>query len=513
MAQHDYNIANATFPATRSDINSVLSAINTSNSGTSRPSSAVEGTVWLDTTNATTPTLKFYDGSDDISLATLDYTANTVNWIDSTVVFDIVNDLSPQLGGNLDLNSNDITGTGDINITGDVTATSFSGDGSALTGIETGTDWQSTIVTGTTLTALAGKGYWIDTTSNQCTITFPSSASVGDTIELVDYARTWGTNKIIIDSNGLNYQGSPDTDTVEYDTSGQALRVVYSGATKGWIPTSDEVSEDNPVTPSYDIDFLVIAGGGGGGARAGGGGGAGGYRASYNSESSGGGGSSESALTVTPTTQYTVTVGAGGAGGSFDGDDGDTGSNSVFATITSNGGGKGDYNSTGGSGGSGGGGGGFSGTVGGSGTANQGFNGGNGTGGANYGGGGGGGAGSAGGSQSIGGNGGNGVASTITGSSVTRGGGGGGTGSTGGTGGSGGGGNGSPVQGNRTAGTVNTGGGGGGGWPASLGGGSGVVILRMPTASYSGTTTGSPTVTTSGSDTILTYTGSGSYTA
>jgi hypothetical protein len=34
----------------------------------------------------------------------------------------------------------------------------------------------------------------------------------------------------------------------------------------------------------------------------------------------------------------------------------------------------------------------------------------------------------------------------------------------------------------------------------------------MPTASYSGTTTGSPTVTTNGSNTILTYTGSGTYT-
>jgi hypothetical protein len=40
-----------------------------------------------------------------------------------------------------------------------------------------------------------------------------------------------------------------------------------------------------------------------------------------------------------------------------------------------------------------------------------------------------------------------------------------------------------------------------------------VVILAIPTSSYSGTTTGSPTVTTSGSNTILTFTGSGSYTA
>ena len=85
MAQHDFNIANATFPSVRSDINSALTAINTSQSGTSRPASAVAGTIWLDTTSATTPTLKYYDGADDISLATLDHSANTVNWLDSTV--------------------------------------------------------------------------------------------------------------------------------------------------------------------------------------------------------------------------------------------------------------------------------------------------------------------------------------------------------------------------------------------------------------------------------------------
>lgn len=85
MAQHDFNIANATFPSVRSDINSALTAINTTQSGTSRPSSAVAGTIWLDTTSASTPTLKYYDGADDISLATLDHSANTVNWLDSTV--------------------------------------------------------------------------------------------------------------------------------------------------------------------------------------------------------------------------------------------------------------------------------------------------------------------------------------------------------------------------------------------------------------------------------------------
>jgi hypothetical protein len=105
MAQHDYDIANASFPTVRSDINSVLSAINSSNSGSSRPSSATTGTIWLDTTSASSPTLKYYDGAGDISLATLDHSANTVNWLDSSVVADLVNDTSPQLGGNLDTNS------------------------------------------------------------------------------------------------------------------------------------------------------------------------------------------------------------------------------------------------------------------------------------------------------------------------------------------------------------------------------------------------------------------------
>ena len=102
------------------DINNVLSAINTSNSGTSRPSGAVAGTIWLDTSGGVTAhILKFYDGGADITLGTINTTANTVDWTDSSVTFDIVNDTSPQLGGDLDLNGNDITSASnaDVDIT------------------------------------------------------------------------------------------------------------------------------------------------------------------------------------------------------------------------------------------------------------------------------------------------------------------------------------------------------------------------------------------------------------
>ena len=133
MAQHDMNIANQSFPDFRTDLNNSLSAINSMHSGTSRPSGAVAGTMWLDTTNSgsNSLTIKFFDGSDDITFATVNTSANTVDFTDSSVTFDIVNDTSPQLGGNLDLNGQDIVstsnadidiipnGTGDVNLGAD----------------------------------------------------------------------------------------------------------------------------------------------------------------------------------------------------------------------------------------------------------------------------------------------------------------------------------------------------------------------------------------------------------
>ena len=59
-------------------------------------------------------------------------------------------------------------------------------------------------------------------------------------------------------------------------------------------------------------------------------------------------------------------------------------------------------------------------------------------------------------------------------------------------------------------------GGGGGGPGVNIGvpyqGGSGVVILKVPTGDYTGTVTGSPTVTEFDGHKIITFTGSGSYT-
>jgi hypothetical protein len=265
----------------------------------------------------------------------------------------------------------------------------------------------------------------------------------------------------------------------------------------------------------YAVPYLIVAGGGGGGVGHGGGGGAGGLLSGTAS--------------LSKATTYTITVGAGGLGAVNGTSIPTNGANSVFYSLTAIGGGYGGGENqpstatiNGNSGGSGGGG--ANSTLGtgngGAGTAGQGNSGGSGSGGNGWAGGGGGGASAVGANNpttQTGGAGGAGSVSSITGSSVTYAGGGGGGGGTtaGGAGGAGGGGGGSILGGPAgTDGTANLGGGGGGSRNTGGGaGGSGVVILSIPTVNYSGTTTGSPTVTTSGVNTILTFTGSGSYTA
>ena len=152
-----------------------------------------------------------------------------------------------------------------INIRGSSRIAKLGTDGQVLTssgaGVQAnyedvagGISWQA-VVTASTMTAVAGEGYWIDTTSNTCTITLPSSASVGDTIIFADYARNWGTNKIIIDSNGLKYQSDDDTFDVEYSTDGQTVKITYMDATQGWVPTLDKTVTDAPTTTQGIFGF------------------------------------------------------------------------------------------------------------------------------------------------------------------------------------------------------------------------------------------------------------------
>ena len=358
----DYTLSNIGFSAFRTELNSILGAVNTLNAGTSAPGSVAAGSLWLDTTNATTPTLKFYDGSDQISLCTFNYSANTVNWLDSTVSADLSGDSSPQLGGDLDVVTYDIVstsnrdidiaphGTGDVvlkadtvtvgdaaaaatirssgagtltvttggttdlilstnngtassNVTitdaanGDVTVnpngsglfhiagnstqagtlklTEDTDDGSNFVAMKApnvstsytmtlptavaggndyvlksttggvlswgeasggGTSWQA-VVTGTTQTAVAGNGYFINTTSNVCTVTLPAG-TIGDQVSLIDYAGTFDSNALTVAANGSEKIHASTADlTVTVERA--AFTLVYTDGTQGWLLTNN----------------------------------------------------------------------------------------------------------------------------------------------------------------------------------------------------------------------------------------------------------------------------------
>jgi len=400
--------------------------------------------------------------------------------------------------------------------------------GASQTGFgRTGTvDWQTSSIKTATFTAANGEGYFADTSSGGFTMNLPAGTA-GNIVSVVDYTNTFQTNALTIAANGSQKIGgiaAPNT----LSTEGQSVTFVYVDDTEGWKNVQDSTSNvtgspfiiatggtvatsgnckihtfTGPGTftvcsvstncaAENTVSYLVVAGGGSGAPNSpsgveGGGAGAGGFRevksptTPYTASPLDGYPSAPNRITVTATS-FPITVGAGGSAAPSGTNAGNNGSNSVFSTTTSAGGGFGRSSTCagGGPGGSGGGGGHL--TGGGNGNTPpvsppQGNDGSSGGTSPNRGGAGGGAGGAASTPGGQGGNGGNGVATSITGSPVTRAGGGGGANTNpnpDGVGGSGGGGN-APAG----AGTVNTGSGGGGGLSEAGGaGGSGIVVIR-----------------------------------
>jgi len=94
-----------------------------------------------------------------------------------------------------------------------------------------GTAWQS-VITGNT-TMVAGRGYFVNTSGGAITMTLPSSASIGDTVHIIDYAATADTNNITIGRNSHKIQG--DAADLTVSTERAAFNLVYVDATQGWL--------------------------------------------------------------------------------------------------------------------------------------------------------------------------------------------------------------------------------------------------------------------------------------
>ena len=103
MAQNDFTIANQGFPAFRADLNSAIQSLATLSSGATEPTTTFAYQLWYDTA---TDILKCRNADNDawITLFTFDQTGDSV----SVSGEELVDDTTPQLGGDLDTNGNDI---------------------------------------------------------------------------------------------------------------------------------------------------------------------------------------------------------------------------------------------------------------------------------------------------------------------------------------------------------------------------------------------------------------------
>ena len=81
-------------------------------------------------------------------------------------------------------------------------------------------------------TAVASRYYFINTSSAAVTLTLPASATMGDTVRIIDAANSFDTNNLTIARNGHVIMGDAANMTV--DTEGASFDLVYYNSTHGW---------------------------------------------------------------------------------------------------------------------------------------------------------------------------------------------------------------------------------------------------------------------------------------
>jgi hypothetical protein len=294
-----------------------------------------------------------------------------------------VNKISPRTNcGTVQLgdSGDTITIPAGASITNSGTASGFGATGAV--------SWNTTVKT-SGFTAVAGEGYFVNTTGGAISVNLPAGTA-GAVVGFKDYANTFDTNAVTLVQNGSDKIGG-STVNATLGTEGLAVTLVFIDSTQGWLVTDNGTQDTAPtaqyvtatggtITTSGDfkihtftgpgtfcvscagnpagsttVSYAVVAGAGGGGGSAlgyysGGGGGAGGFREGRTTTCS---------YTVSPlnapaglpvsATGYPITVGGGGSGGGGScgpnppscRSPGNPGSNSVFSTITSARGGAG----------------------------------------------------------------------------------------------------------------------------------------------------------------------------
>ena len=74
----DVSLANQSFGSFRSELNSILGALNTAHIGSSAPGSVATGTIWVDNGTSWKLKVKINDGSDNVELFEIDISSNAI---------------------------------------------------------------------------------------------------------------------------------------------------------------------------------------------------------------------------------------------------------------------------------------------------------------------------------------------------------------------------------------------------------------------------------------------------
>ncbi len=165
-----------------------------------------------------------FDGTGNITIASTDLSdTSSIALLTSTQT--LTNKTIDAASNTLSNIGNSSLSNSSITINGTAIALGASGD------ISAGTSWQA--VKTSSFTAVAGEGYFVNTTSAAITVTLPASPSQGDEVSIIDYAGTADTNTITVGRNSSNIAGAAADLTVTVERAGFTL--VYADSTQGWL--------------------------------------------------------------------------------------------------------------------------------------------------------------------------------------------------------------------------------------------------------------------------------------
>ena len=128
---------------------------------------------------------------------------NTIATLSFTALQDVIDDVSPQLGANLDLNSKDITGTGNINTTGNLTVSGVL-TGASIAGTVVGT----TQAVGNNSTKLATTAYVDAQVATEDTLAEMNDTTIASlaNLDVLQYTGSAWENKTL-DAAGIPTKG------------------------------------------------------------------------------------------------------------------------------------------------------------------------------------------------------------------------------------------------------------------------------------------------------------------